>query len=98
MTLFINACVRSNSRTKKLADDVLSKWNDDVVEIRTHEIAFPVTDEAFLDRRDRLIAEGVYDNPMFNLAKQFAEADRILIAAPYWDLSFPAILSGTCSL
>lgn len=29
---------------------------------------------------------------MFTLARQFAEADTIVIAAPYWDLSFPAML------
>ena len=29
---------------------------------------------------------------MFSLANQFARADRIIIAAPYWDLSFPASL------
>ena len=29
---------------------------------------------------------------MFDLAKQFASADQVVIAAPYWDLSFPAAL------
>ena len=29
---------------------------------------------------------------MFTLARQFAAADEIVIAAPYWDLSFPAVL------
>ena len=29
---------------------------------------------------------------MFELARQFAAADQIVIAAPYWDLSFPAAL------
>ena len=29
---------------------------------------------------------------MFDCAKQFAAADTIVIAAPYWDLSFPATL------
>ena len=29
---------------------------------------------------------------MFNLARQFSEADKIVIAAPFWDLSFPASL------
>ena len=30
--------------------------------------------------------------PVFDLARQFAEADEIVIAAPFWDLSFPAAL------
>lgn len=29
---------------------------------------------------------------MFRYAKQFAYADTIIIAAPYWDLSFPSML------
>lgn len=29
---------------------------------------------------------------MFSLANQFAAADQIVIAAPHWDLSFPAML------
>jgi FMN-dependent NADH-azoreductase len=29
---------------------------------------------------------------VFDLARQFSEAETIVIAAPYWDLSFPASL------
>ena len=90
--LFINACVRSNSRTRRLADRVLSRWNEPITEVCLHETEFPVTDEAYLDRRNRLIEAEDYSDPMFALARQFASADRIVIAAPYWDLSFPSTL------
>ena len=90
--LFVNACVRKDSRTRKLAERVLSEHAGRFEEVRLSEIAFPVADESFLNKRDRLIAIGDYGNPMFNLARQFAEADEIVIAAPYWDLSFPASL------
>ena len=33
-----------------------------------------------------------FSHEMFRYAKAFAEADEILIAAPFWDLAFPAIL------
>ena len=92
MILFIDACVRSQSRTIRLARRLLSRLDGDVVELRLHEIDFPVADEAFLDKRDRLIAASDYDDPLFGLARQFAAADQIVIAAPYWDLSFPAAL------
>lgn len=39
-----------------------------------------------------LLAEKKYDDEMFRYARQFAAADRIVIAAPLWDLSFPAQL------
>jgi FMN-dependent NADH-azoreductase len=92
MILFINACVREQSRTKKLADCLLSKLGGQVEEVRLSEIPFPVSDEAFLERRSSLIASGTYDDPFFHLGRQFAAADQIVIAAPYWDLSFPAAL------
>ena len=46
-----------------------------------------------LIKRDRLSKEGFNDR-MFDLAKQFKDADEILIAAPFWDLSFPALLKN----
>ncbi len=92
MILFVNACVRKESRTKRLADAVLSGLNDTVTELRLEEIRFPAVDESFLCRRDSLIEKEAFDDPLFGLARQFAAADRIVIAAPYWDLSFPAAL------
>ena len=92
MTLFINACVRKNSRTKRLADCLLKKLGEPFTEVRLDSIRFPVTDENYLNKRDRLIDEEQFSDPAFSLARQFAEADRIVIAAPYWDLSFPASL------
>ena len=45
-----------------------------------------------LEKREGLLKEGKMDDPMFRYAKQFANADEIIIAAPFWDLSFPAKL------
>lgn len=90
--LFINACVRKESRTRRLADKVLEKLNQPVMEVRVNELSFPRADEAFLALRDRLIAEGDFSNAIFDPARQFAEAETVVIAAPYWDLSFPAAL------
>lgn len=92
MILFINACVRGDSRTKKLADYLLSETSEPIDELRLEDIEFPAVDESFLIKRDRLISKREFDNPMFYLARQFAQADIIVIAAPYWDLSFPASL------
>ena len=92
MILFVDACVRTHSRTKKLAEALLSKLNDETVHIALEEISFDVTDEAYLKKRDDLISQGLFDDDMFALARQFAVADTIVIAAPFWDLSFPAML------
>ena len=91
-TLFIDACVRKESRTRRLAEKLLVKLNGPRETIRLHEISYPVADEEFLSKRDRLVSEGKLDDAMFDLARQFSEAECIVIAAPYWDLSFPASL------
>ena len=92
MVLFVNACVRRDSRTKRLADHLLAALGAPAAELCLAECAFPAVDEDFLRKRDRLIREGDYGDPMFALARQFSCADEIVIAAPFWDLSFPAAL------
>ena len=97
MILFINACVRNCSRTKRLVDHLLKvlheKQDGQVVEeLRLMDVEFPRVDQDFITHRDALISAGRFDDPLFTLARQFAVADTIVIAAPYWDLSFPAML------
>ncbi len=90
--LYINACVRRESRTRVLAERLLQRLAVPCEEIRLEDIEFPGVDEDYLNARDRLILKGDYQNPMFDLARQFSQAATIVIAAPYWDLSFPAVL------
>ena len=45
-----------------------------------------------MEKRVSLLEKGMTEDPMFRYARQFADADEIVIAAPYWDLSFPSLL------
>lgn len=92
MILFIDACVREASRTRRLAKRVLSHLSDTIETVRLETVGFPKTGEAFLRKRDACIAAGDFSDPIFDLAKQFVRADTVVIAAPHWDLSFPAAL------
>lgn len=94
MILYIDACVRSHSRTRRLADAFLASLRlpDPVVRIRLEDMTFPETDETFLRFRDEKSRAKDFSDPLFLPGKQFAEADEIVIAAPFWDLSFPALL------
>ncbi len=92
MVLYINACVRTGSRTKIIADGLISKLAEPVTELVLENLVFPKVDEDFLLKRDGLIAEHKLEDPMFDPARQFAKADTIVIAVPFWDLSFPAAL------
>ena len=90
--LYINACVRKGSRTRKLAEKLLKKIDKPYEEICLADIPFASVNEEYLNRREHLISIGDVQNPMFSLARQFSEAETIVIAAPFWDLSFPATL------
>lgn len=71
--LFINACVRKESRTRKPAEKLLHILDKPYKEICIGDIAFPVVNEEFLGKRDRLIAEHAFQDPMFDLARGFSE-------------------------
>ena len=96
--LFINACVRGQkSRTLQLARRFLGAWQhahpEAVITERDlcRDRLSPQYPEV-LGELDALWSAGKLDDPLFQPARQFAAASRIVIAAPFWDLSFPAIL------
>ena len=90
MILFINGCVREHSRTLELARAVLARETDRIEEVTLYPGGPEGLDAERLSLRDELLAKGEYGHPMFDLARQFAQADAIVLAAPYWDLAFPA--------
>lgn len=92
--LFLNACIRENSRTLELAQDVLTKLSQEVEEVKLYDLNLKPVDMADLQIREAAKRENDFSNKMFDLAKQFANAEIILIAAPYWDLMFPAVVKN----
>lgn len=92
MVLYINACVRKESRTNRIAIAVLKKLGKDFTEIYLPEENLQPLSEEKLEKRTKLVEIGDYSDSMFDLAKQFANADKIIISAPYWDSSFPSVL------
>ncbi len=92
--LFINACIRPESRTLILAKHLLSKFTDSVDEVNLEaECISPLNTET-LKLRQELLATERFDHPMLRYARQFRDADVIVIAAPYYDLSFPSALKN----
>ena len=90
--LFVNACPRQNSRTQVLADYLLRKLNGTVRERNLAKTALVPLTEQTIAQRENLVRQGDFGHPLLALAKEFAAADSIVIAAPFWDLSFPALL------
>lgn len=94
--LFINACVRSKSRTHRLAKEYLEtcigKEQYTVMERDVTKLKLLPMDEEDIKSRDEAIDRHDYTGEDFTYAREFAAADKIVIAAPYWDCSFPSFL------
>ena len=90
--LFINACVRPNSRTYKLANEILNKLSGTIKEINLEKENIQPLNWETLQLRETCCKKNDFSLPIFNYAKDFSKADDILIAAPFWDLSFPATI------
>ena len=73
--LYINACVRKDSRTNELAHHALNELRGNIEKINLgFEKIAPLYKEQ-LELRDSLINDKNYNHPMFKYAKQFANAD-----------------------
>ena len=95
--LFVNSCISQrgeSSRTLVLARAFLQALPSAEVEEVTPEqmLALKPFDVEMLNARDELHRAGKFDDPMYALAHQFCAADLVVVAAPYWDMSYPAAL------
>lgn len=99
--LFIDACLRGkeSSRTYKICkvflDELIKKYRDlELIHIDLQKNPRNPLNLETLEKRNALLEKNQLEDAMFYDARCFAEADLILIGAPYWDLSYPAILKA----
>lgn len=99
--LFVNGCISQRgeeSRTLVLARTFLDAWQarHPEAEVETVEpealLALKPFAPEMLNDRDALAGIRCFDAPVYDLARQFRAADRVVVAAPFWDLTFPAAL------
>lgn len=93
--LYIDCCIRGEqSRTAKLAEAFLSALPPECAVTRLDLAAEGLQPlyGPFFEARERLLEAGALDHPRFRYAHQLAETEIAVIAAPFWDLSFPALL------
>ncbi|MDD4376721.1 MAG: NAD(P)H-dependent oxidoreductase [Eubacteriales bacterium] len=96
--LFVDGCISTHeSRTKRLCDAYIERFLEKHPEVSLETFmvregnVMPFTEER-LKERDRFVVKKDFDGEMFDIARQFKEADYIVIGAPYWDLSFPSLV------
>ena len=98
--LFIDGCVSQRgpaSRTRALAEAFLSAFQESHPGAEVETVTLEALDlkpflPAALNQRDELASVGAFGAPVFDLARQFQAADKIVAAAPFWDMSFPAVM------
>lgn len=88
--IFIDACIRAGSRTRRIAEPIITELSKSysVETVDLTKNTYPVADNYTLENRN----QGVVPEADIELAKRIASADRIVIAAPFWDMSFPSAL------
>lgn len=95
MILYVDACVRSCSRTRQLAQFLLEHLpKEEIQRMTLYPATIPPPSEELLQLREASQKSGTFTHPYFDLAKQLMQAETVVIAAPYWDLSFPSLLKS----
>ena len=92
--LYINSTVRKESRTDELARHLLKGLQGEVTELKLEDENINPLNGETLEERIEILNNNNYENEKLKYARQFANADTIVIAAPFWDLSFPANLKA----
>lgn len=86
----INACMREGSRTQKILDGLLGvlgiKYNIEIIDLSTLNMSW-IGEKDLKDRDNGYVPE-----KFVSMSKKVANADRLVIAAPFWDMSFPSVL------
>ena len=95
--LFINACYNyEKSRTLYLAKKVFEKFdidsNFDFEEVRLKDLHLLPLSEERLKLRFDLANKHLFDMDMLTYSKKVLSADIVVIAAPFYDFSYPSIL------
>lgn len=93
--VYISAFMRSNeSRTRRIAEPLIEKLSDRyaIEEIDLSKIAMKPVDPAEYKQRSL----GNYAPESVRYAKMVASADRIIVAFPFWDMSFPSVFKAFC--
>ncbi len=95
--LVINGCLREiESRSWKLASSLLSQANPsaEIKILHLNQMKLkPLTGEK-LSKRISKAKRGEMNSKKFELAYELANADKVILAAPFWNHAFPAVISA----
>ncbi len=87
---YVDACMRPVSKTRRIAEELVSELSKryEVETVRLDGADFPMVGSRMVTDR----SNGIVPEEYSQMARRLAAADRIVIAAPFWDMSFPSAL------
>lgn len=91
--LYIDACIRDEeSRTKRIAEPIVKVLEEkyDVRWYVLNDMELAIVQKDQMKKRN----SGIIDPTVMTWAESVRDADRIVIAAPFWDMSIPAALKN----
>lgn len=95
--LYIDACIRdAESRTKLIAEPIVKALEEkyDVQRYVLNDMELEIVQKDLIHKR----LKGIIDPSVMEWAETVRDADRIVIAAPFWDMSIPAALKNFIEL
>lgn len=95
--LYIDACIRDEqSRTKRIATPIVEalKQKYEVQTLVINDLDLSIVKKELVTKR----TNGDIDPQVMSWAESVRDADRIVIAAPFWDMSIPAALKNFLEL
>lgn len=90
--VYIDACMRKDSSTRRIAKPIISQLSEryTITKFVLNELPLEIVKEDRIQQR----MHGNYDPQSLSWAKKIRDADQIVIAAPFWDMSYPAALKN----
>lgn len=95
--LYIDACIRDEqSRTKRIATPIIEalKQKYEVQTLVINDLDLSIVKKELITKRNN----GDIEPQVMSWAESVRDADRIVIAAPFWDMSIPAALKNFLEL
>lgn len=89
--VYIDACIRDEqSRTKKIAFPLIEELQNkyEIITFNLNELDLEIVRKDLLKKR----LNGIIDKTVLSWANAIRTCDRLVIAAPFWDMSIPSAL------
>ena len=90
--LFVDSTLRENSRTLFLAKKYLEKLDGQINRLILADSKVKPLNKQSLAKYGQDVANKDYSDEMYDFAKEFSNSDMVVIAAPFYNFSIPALL------